>query len=127
MQRDPFRQYRELLSLLIRDWRAQWGQGDFPFYIVQLANYYGVPKEPGNSGVAEVREGQLQVSQRVPNTGLAVAIDIGEENIHPRNKQDVGKRLALQALHKTYGRAVPCSGPIYRAMAVEGPARPRHV
>lgn len=114
-------EYGDLLSLMIRDWRGQWHAGDFPFYIVQLANYYGAPKEPGKrSGVAEVREQQLKVSQRVPNCGLAVAIDIGEEGIHPRNKQDVGKRLALQALHHTYGRNVPCSGPIYRAMKVTG-------
>lgn len=113
--------YAPLLTAMIADWRARWGQGDFPFYIVQLANYYQVPKEPGNSGEAEVREGQLQVSQTVPNTGLAVTIDIGEENIHPRNKLDVGHRLALHALAKTYGRnTLPCSGPIYRAMAVEG-------
>ena len=88
---------------------------------MQLANYYQVPKEPGPSGEAEVREGQRQVSQTVPNTGLAVTIDIGEENIHPRNKLDVGHRLALHALAKTYGRnTLPCSGPIHRAMAVEG-------
>ncbi|MCX7414554.1 MAG: 9-O-acetylesterase [Planctomycetia bacterium] len=114
------KEYRDLLSALIEDWRERWGQGDFPFYIVQLANYYGAPKEPADSGVARVREGQLQVAQNVPGTGLAVAIDIGEESIHPRNKQDVGKRLALQALHHTYGRAVTCNGPIYRGMAVEG-------
>ncbi|MCY2990654.1 MAG: 9-O-acetylesterase, partial [Planctomycetota bacterium] len=113
-------EYGDLLSLMIRDWREQWNAGDFPFYIVQLANYYGVPKEPGKrSGVAEVREQQLKVSQRVPNCGLAVAIDIGEEGIHPRNKQDVGKRLALQALAHTYGRSMPCSGPIYRTMNVD--------
>jgi sialate O-acetylesterase len=116
------KEYRDLLSAMITDWRAQWGQGDFPFYIVQLANYYGVPKEPADGGVARVREAQLQVTQTVPGTGLAVAIDIGEESIHPRNKQDVGKRLALQALHHTYDRAVPCSGPIYRSMTVEGAA-----
>ena len=116
------KEYRDLLTAMIADWRGQWGQADLPFYIVQLANYWGIPKEPTDSGVARVREAQLQVSQSVPGTGLAVAIDIGEENIHPRNKQDVGKRLALQALHRTYGRAVPCSGPIYRGMAVEGHA-----
>ena len=115
-------EYCELLSGMIGDWRAQWGQGDFPFYIVQLANYWGVPKEPGRSGVAEVREAQVQVCNRVPNTGLAVAIDIGEENIHPRNKQDVGKRLAIQALNKTYGRTVVCWGPVYHTMTVKGQA-----
>ncbi|MCX7007608.1 MAG: 9-O-acetylesterase, partial [Kiritimatiellaeota bacterium] len=115
-------EYRDLLSLMIGDWRDQWGQGDFPFYIVQLANYYGVPKEPGRSGIAEVREGQLQVSQRVPNTGLVVAIDIGEENIHPKNKQDVGKRLALVALEKTYGQKIESSGPRYDSIQIQGTA-----
>jgi sialate O-acetylesterase len=113
------REYRDLLFTMITDWREQWGQGEFPFYIVQLANYYGVPKEPGDGGVARVREAQLQVAKTTPASGLAVAIDIGEESIHPLNKQDVGKRLALQALHKTYGRDVPCDGPIYRGMTVE--------
>ena len=116
------KEYRDLLTAMITDWRGQWGQGEFPFYIVQLANYHGAPKEPADGGVARVREAQWQVSQRLPGTGLAVAIDIGEENIHPRNKQDVGKRLALQALHHTYGRAATCSGPIYRGMKVEGAA-----
>ena len=116
------KEYRDLLSVMIADWRGQWGQGDFPFLIVQLANYHGVPKEPADGGVPRVREGQLQVAQTVPGTGLAVAIDIGEESIHPRNKQDVGRRLALQALHHTYGRAVPCYGPIYRGMNAEGAA-----
>ena len=115
-------EYRQLLSALIGDWRAQWGQGDFPFHIVQLANYYTDTKDPAESGVAAVREAQLQVSETVTNCGLAVAIDLGEEGIHPKNKQDVGKRLALQALSKTYGQAVPCSGPIYRAMTVDGSA-----
>ena len=113
-------QYAPLLTALIGDWRARWGQGDFPFYIVQLANYGIAAREPDKSGQAEVREGQLQVSQNVPRTGLAVAIDLGEENIHPRNKLDVGRRLALQALAKTYGRAVPCESPVYRSMKVEG-------
>lgn len=116
------REYRDLLAALINDWRDEWGQGDFPFYIVQLANYYGVPKEPGDSGVARVREAQMQVATSVPATGLAVAIDLGEEGIHPLNKQDVGRRLALQALRKTYRRDAPCDGPIYRGMTVEGPA-----
>ena len=116
------REYRNLLSTMIADWREQWGQDEFPFYIVQLANYYGVPKEPGDGGVARVREAQAQVAKTTPAIGLAVAIDIGEENIHPLNKQDVGRRLALQALHKTYGRDVPCDGPTYRGMTVEGNA-----
>jgi sialate O-acetylesterase len=115
-------EYRDLLTTLIADWRTQSGQEAFPFYIVQLANYYGVPKEPGDSGVARVREAQAQVAKSVPATGLAVAIDIGEESIHPLNKQEVGRRLAFQALRKTYGRDVSCDGPTYRGTSVEGNA-----
>ena len=71
-------------------------------------------------GVANLREAQLLVSQTVPNTGIAVAIDVGEESIHPLNKQEVGLRLALVALAKTYQQTEPYSGPMYDAMTVEG-------
>ncbi len=116
-------QYAELLSTLIQDWRVQWNEGMFPFYIVQLANL-GRPAQGYEwSDWAEVREAQLQVSRNVPNTGLAVTIDIGEEqNIHPRNKRDVGYRLALNALAKTYGRNVEWSGPQYELFDIEGQA-----
>ena len=98
------KQYRKILPALIADWRGRWGEGNFPFYIVQLANYGGNPPQPGRSGWAELREAQLLTAEKVPNTGLAVAVDIGEgDNIHPKDKQDVGKRLALIALAKTYG------------------------
>ena len=113
-------EYRQLLTALIGDWRAQWGQGDFPFHIVQLANYYTDPKEPAESGVAAVREVQLYVSTTVTNCGLAVAIDLGEEGIHPKNKQDVGKRLALVAMEKTYGQKIESSGPRFESMKIEG-------
>jgi len=104
-------QYRTLFPLMIKNWRAEWGQGDFPFYHVQLANYRKPPEEPGDSAWAELREAQ-SMSLSLPNTGQAVAIDIGEaEDIHPKNKQDVGRRLARIALAKTYGRAVTYSGP----------------
>ena len=123
---DSAREYRLLLSTLIRDWRTRWSEGDFPFFIVQLANYYAVPKDPvsataesGEDHVARVREAQLQVSQYVPNTGLAVAIDVGEENIHPKNKQAVGKRLALAAFATAFGEKVESSGPIYDGMAIQ--------
>lgn len=120
---DSARDYRQLLSTLIHDWRTRWGEGDFPFYLVQLANYYGAVKDPlsateksGDDKIARVREAQLQVSEYVPNTGLAVAIDVGEENIHPKNKQAVGKRLALDAFANTFGEKIESSGPVYDGM-----------
>lgn len=116
-------QYRTLLPAMIGDWRKRFGQGDFPFYIVQLANFMQTKPEPGESEWAELREAQAMTAKNVPNSGLAVAIDIGEANdIHPRNKQDVGKRLALQALAKTYGQKLVASGPEFREAKTEGNA-----
>jgi sialate O-acetylesterase len=115
------KQYQTLLPTLINDWRQQFGQGQFPFYIVQLANYMAPDTEPRDDGWPRLREAQLLTSQRVPNTGQAVIIDIGDEkDIHPRNKQDVGKRLALLALAKDYGKQVEYSGPVYQSMQREG-------
>lgn len=113
--------YRSLFPALIKDWRSRWGQGEFPFLYVQLANWGGLsPQEPGPSDWAELRESQL-LALRVTNTAMAVAIDIGEaEDIHPKNKQDVGRRLALAARAMVYREPVVHSGPIYRAMSVEG-------
>jgi sialate O-acetylesterase len=114
-------QYERLLPLLIRDWRARFGVGDFPFLIVQLANYLERRAEPADSEWARLREAQLHVSQTVPHSGLAVTIDIGDaKDIHPKNKRDVGERLALAALAQVYGRRLESSGPIYRRMKVEG-------
>ena len=105
-------QYGDLLPLMIRDWRNRWGN-DFPFYIVQLANYMKVQEGPEESEWAELREAQTK-TLRLENTGMAVIIDIGDaDDIHPKNKPEVGRRLALQALAKTYGRPVLCSGPVY--------------
>lgn len=113
-------QYRKLLPALIRDWRRQWNIGTFPFLFVQIANHCDVQCEPAADLWAEVRESQL-LTLREPNTAMVVAIDLGESlAIHPANKQDVGKRLALAALAKAYGREVVYSGPIYRRMAVQG-------
>ena len=113
-------QYRDLQKLLIADWRQKWGY-DFPFYITQLANYARLQTAPCESSWAELREAQLMAAKTVPNTGMAVTIDIGEAgDIHPKNKQDVGKRLALQALNKTYGMPVECSGPVYEGYEVDG-------
>lgn len=118
---DRSKWYALTLSTLIKDWRQRWGEGDFPFLIVQLANLGRPPIDPEESDWAEVRDAQLAVSKQVPNTGLAVAIDIGEENdIHPRNKRATGNRLALIALARTYGTGVEPSGPIYDSMQVEG-------
>jgi sialate O-acetylesterase len=114
-------QYQELLSLMITDWRASFAQGDFPFYVVQLANFMGRKPEPGDSGWAALREAQHLTTLTLKNAGLAVAIDIGEEkDIHPRNKQDVGLRLALNALAKDYGKQVVYSGPVYQALKTDG-------
>lgn len=113
-------QYRTLFPLLIKDWRARWGQGDFPFLFVQLANYQPVAKEPGDNDWAELREAQA-MTLALPKTGMAVTIDLGDANdIHPGNKQDVGNRLALNARHLVYGESIVYSGPVYKSMKIEG-------
>jgi len=113
-------QYRKLFPAMIKNWRNDWGEGDFQFLFVQLANFMAVNPDPVDSAWAELREAQL-MTLASPNTGMAVIIDIGEaNNIHPKNKQDVGKRLALWALAKTYGKKLVYSGPIYKSMRIEG-------
>ncbi|MCI0694583.1 9-O-acetylesterase [candidate division KSB1 bacterium] len=113
-------QYRTLFPLLIKDWRARWGKGDFPFLFVQLANYQAAVTEPVDDAWAELREAQI-MTLALPNTGMAVTIDIGDANdIHPGNKQDVGNRLALDARHLVYGENITYSGPIYKSMKIEG-------
>lgn len=112
-------QYRELLPLLINDWRTHW-QYDFPFYIVQLANYTAQQTDPVESTWAELREAQTR-ALHLDNTGMAVIIDIGEAgDIHPKNKQEVGHRLALVARALTYGEKINYSGPMYRTYRIEG-------
>jgi sialate O-acetylesterase len=114
-------QYRTLFPAMIRDWRAAWGQGDFPFYFVQLANWKARPEDSIDSEWAELREAQLLTLRGTPNTGMAVAIDVGDpDDIHPRNKLDVGLRLARWALADTYGMKLERSGPLYAAHSVEG-------
>ena len=109
-------QYRKLFPAMIGDWRRAWGEGDFPFLFVQLANW-GIHSPHTNW--PELREAQLKTLS-VPRTGMAVTIDIGDgSDIHPRDKQDVGYRLALAAQAIAYGRDVMYSGPIYDSMAVE--------
>lgn len=113
-------QYRELFKTMISDWREQWQQGNFPFYFVQLANYMQRNKQPVDDTWAELREAQAMALE-LPNTGMAVTIDIGDaKDIHPGNKQGVGKRLALNALANTYKKDVVFSGPIYKSMEIVG-------
>ena len=110
-------QYRRLFPALIRDWRQRWGLGDFPFLFVQLANW-NQNYAPKNSW-AELREAQT-MALPLPNTGMVVTIDIGDsENVHPKNKQEVARRLALAAEAIAYKRQVVYSGPIYESMSVE--------
>lgn len=112
-------QYRELFPLVIENWRKDWGK-DFPFYFVQLANFKPVSPEPVDSDWAELREAQTRTLS-VANTGMAVIIDKGEANdIHPKDKQAVGHRLALIARAKTYGEQIPYSGPMYHSYEVDG-------
>lgn len=104
-------EYRALFSAMITGWRAQFAQGDFPFYWVQLANFK--TSDPAGTEWASLRESQTQ-TLALPATGQAVITDIGDVNdIHPRNKKDVGRRLARLALARTYGQTVPDSGPVF--------------
>ena len=114
-------QYRIAFPLMINDWRQRWGQGNFPFYFVQLASFNAAngDSEHGSSW-AELREAQTRTLS-LPNTGMAVITDIGEStDIHPKNKQDVGKRLAAIALNNIYGHTMQYSGPVYESLAVDG-------
>jgi sialate O-acetylesterase len=116
----PSAQYRKLFPAMIRCWRETWGQGDFPFLFVQLASYMARAADPGESQWAELREAQA-MALYLPNTAMATAIDIGEAaSIHPLNKADVGKRLALCALGTVYGEKIEYSGPVFAGMVVEG-------
>jgi sialate O-acetylesterase len=110
-------QYRDLFPLMISNWRDEWQQGDFPFYYVQLADFRAETAEPAESDWAELREAQTMTMSKLPNTGEAVILDLGEaSDIHPKNKQDVAKRLARWALAKDYGFDLVYRSPIYRSM-----------
>lgn len=112
--------YRSLFPLMIKDWRARWKQGNLPFLYVQLANYMKQQAEPSESEWATLREAQT-MTLAVPNTGMATIIDIGEaDDIHPKNKQEVGRRLALVAKKLVYRQQVQASGPIYKTHKIEG-------
>ncbi len=112
-------QYRELMPLMIKDWRDRWGY-DFPFYMVQLASFTAQQTAPVDATWAELREAQTR-TLHLANTGMAVTIDIGDAfDIHPKNKQEVGRRLALAARAQTYGEKIPYSGPMYDTYQMEG-------
>jgi sialate O-acetylesterase len=109
-------QYRDLFPLMIKSWREEWGR-DFSFYWVQLADFMAEKPEPSDSAWAELREAQTMTIGKLPNTGEAVIIDIGEgRDIHPRNKQGVANRLARWALAKDYGIKLPYQSPTYKSM-----------
>jgi sialate O-acetylesterase len=113
-------QYQTLFPMLIADWRDKFNDKDLPFFYVQLANYMKRKPEPGPSAWAELREAQFK-TLKVPHTGMAVATDIGDAgDIHPKNKQDVGYRLANIALAKVYGMKVDYSGPLYKSYKISG-------
>ncbi len=114
-------QYRHLFPLMIQHWRDEWGQGDFPFYWVQLADFRDEVSEPGDADWAELREAQTMTMSKLPNTGEAVIIDVGEgRDIHPRDKRTVAARLARWALAKDYGYDIRYQSPTYKSMNVDG-------
>ncbi len=113
-------QYRRVFSDMIKDWRAQWDQGDFPFLFVQLANFMKADSIPVESTWAELREAQ-SMTLALPKTGMASAIDVGNAlDIHPKDKQTVGNRLALSALTVAYRQPIENLGPVYKEMKIIG-------
>ncbi len=116
-------EYAEKMRALIEGWRKQWNEGDFPFYFVQLANIGDPNEKPeGGDGWSKIRCAQAKAMQTIPHTGMASAIDVGTFNdIHPRNKFDVGERLARWALKNEYGKSdLEASGPIFQSQKIEG-------
>jgi sialate O-acetylesterase len=116
-------QYRKLLPTMIQSWRDVWSEPALDFYIVSLANFTAVPKEPGESEWAELREAQ-SMTAALPHNGQALAIDLADANnpgdIHPKDKQSVGYRLALVSLARTYGKPIDYSGPEYKHAKIDG-------
>lgn len=117
-----YKTYAERLSTMVKLWRNEWGQGDFPFYIVEIAPFvYG-----GNSyAAALLREQQYKASVSIPNSGYVCTNDLVDEyeqkNIHPKNKEDIGKRLCYQALSKTYKmEGIECDSPTFKSLAISG-------
>jgi sialate O-acetylesterase len=113
-------QYHTLFPDLIRNWRTFWGEGDFPFLLVQLAPFHAIQLQPSESSWASVREAQLEATEILPNVGMAVITDVGNQtDIHPTQKQPVGARLALAALGIAYHQAIAYSGPVYKQAKIE--------
>jgi sialate O-acetylesterase len=114
-------QYRTAFPLMITDWRQHWGEGNFPFYFVQLASFNSANGDSEHGSTwAELREAQT-LTLNLPGTGMSVTTDIGESNdIHPKNKQDVGLRLAIIALNNIYSQPMEYSGPVYKSMNIQG-------
>lgn len=114
-------QYAEMFPLMISTWRSEWGQGDFPFYWVQLADFKGEQDQPGQSEWAELRAAQTQTQDQLESTGEAVIIDLGEgKDIHPRDKRSVADRLARWALAKQYGFDIAHQSPRFESIEIEG-------
>ncbi len=114
-------QYGVLLPTMIKAWRERWSEGDFPFGIVQLPNYRDPKPEPADEAWSHLREAQRRTALHTPNTGLIVTIDIGEaHDIHPKNKLEVGKRMARWALVDVYRRKLTGSGPTFRNAKIAG-------
>ena len=114
--------YANTMTTLITDWRTRWGQGDFPFLFVQLTAHGAEIDQPADANWARLREQQAK-TLAVPNTGMAVTIDVGSSTTsHPPNKQAIGDRLARVALAKVYANRIACFGPMFRSMKVEGDA-----
>ena len=108
---------------MITDWRWQWARGEFPFFWVQVAPYRYRNERARPGALRDMQRRALGVS----NAGMPVTLDIGDpQDVHPRNKQEVGRRLALWALAKTYGRSVECSGPLPSGTKIEGSAARLH-
>lgn len=106
-------QYRTLFPAMIADWRKTWGEGDIPFFFVQITPHFAI--------TPEIREAQWLTAKTVPNTALIVTVDVGEAlNIHPAHKEPVGRRLSLAARALTYGEKIEYSGPMFESMKIEG-------
>ena len=122
---DNAKAYHSLFPAMINDWRSRWGKGDLPFLFVQLANFMAVQQEPSQSSATWpfLREAQT-MTLRISNTAMACAIDLADpenpDDIHPKNKQDVARRLALAARHLAYGETLVYSGPLFREARVKG-------
>ncbi len=114
-------EYRTLFADMIRNWRKDWGQGNFPFLEVQLAPFKAIKEDPADSDWAELREAQLMATKSLPKVGMAVITDYGDaKDIHPRWKKPVGERLALAARGIAYGEKIVHSGPVYRRLKIDG-------